>query len=76
MEYSSNIYSALYLTIATSTIFTNITNLEDPLIRDIMKMIKELNGLELKTKDNEMLLHLCLNHLTKKDTIYMTENCM
>lgn len=69
MEYSGNLYSALGLIIVTSTVFENRSNSDDPLVTDIMKMIVELNQLELKTKDGQMLLHLCLNHQTKLDNI-------
>lgn len=50
-------------------------NAENPLVGDIMKIIVELNRLELRTKDGQMLLHLCLNYDTNVDNIFTTGIC-
>lgn len=75
VEYYENIYSTLGLIIITSTLFAQNSNSEDPLVGDIMKIVVELNKLELKTKNGQMLLHLCLNYDSIVDNIFTTGIC-
>lgn len=75
MEYSKNILSTLGLIIITSITLAQNINLEDPLIGDVMKMIVEINHLNIKTKGNQTLLHLCLNYDTSVDNIFTTGIC-
>lgn len=48
---------------------------DDPLIGDIMNIIVEINKLKLRTKENQTLLHLCLNYDTNVDNIFTTGIC-
>lgn len=47
----------------------------DPLLGDVMKTIVEINKLELRTKEDQTLLHLCLNYDTNVDNIFTTGIC-
>lgn len=61
--------------IITSVVFAQGSNLEDPLVGDIMNIIVEINKLELRTKSGQMLLHLCLNYDTNVDNIFTIGIC-
>lgn len=67
-------HSAISLIVIISKIFDNRSNLEDPLIGDIMKIVVELIQFEHKTINGQTLLHLCVNHHTNINLIFMPEN--
>lgn len=71
-----NILSTLGLIIITSlTLALKDDTSEDPLIGDVMKIIVEINRLQLRTKENQTLLHLCLNYDTNVDNVFTTGIC-
>ncbi|XP_026811034.1 protein fem-1 homolog B-like [Rhopalosiphum maidis] len=74
-EYYSNIKSTLGLIIITSIALLQNGNKDDPLVGDLMKVIVEINKLELKTNKGQTLLHLCLNYDTNVDNIFTTGIC-
>ncbi|CAI6366920.1 unnamed protein product [Macrosiphum euphorbiae] len=74
-EYYSNMKSTLGLIIITSIALLQNNNNEDPLVGDLMKVIVEINKLELKTNKGQTLLHLCLNYDTNVDNIFTTGIC-
>jgi len=67
--------STLGLIIITSIALLQNNNNEDPLVGDLMKVIVEINKLELKTNKGQTLLHLCLNYDTNVDNIFTTGIC-
>jgi len=50
-------------------------NSEDPLTGDVIKTIVEINKLKLRTREEQTLLHLCLNYDTNVDNIFTTGIC-
>ncbi|CAH1711998.1 protein fem-1 homolog B [Aphis gossypii] len=74
-EYYSNMKSTLGLIIITSIALLQNGNKDDPMVGDLMKVIVEINKLELKTDKGETLLHLCLNYDTNVDNIFTTGIC-
>jgi len=74
-EYYLNIKSTLGLIIITSIALLQNNNNEDPLVGELMKVIVEINKLELKTIKGQTLLHLCLNYDTNVDNIFTTGIC-
>lgn len=66
--------STLGLIIITSIVLEH-GNSEDPLVGDIMKTIVEINKLKLRTKEDQTLLHLCLNYDTNVDNVFTTGIC-
>jgi len=50
-------------------------NKEHPLVGDLMKIIVEINKLELQNEEGQTLLHLCLNYDTNVDTVFTTGIC-
>lgn len=67
--------STLGLIIITSITLAKNVNFDDPLIGDVMKIIVEINRLNIKTKGNQTLLHLCLNYDTSVDNVFTTGIC-
>jgi len=67
--------STLGLIIITSIALLQNSNKDDPVVGDLMKVIVEINKLELKTDKGETLLHLCLNYDTNVDNIFTTGVC-
>lgn len=67
--------STLGLIIITSLTLALDNNSEDSLIGDVMKIIVEINRLQLRTKENQTLLHLCLNYDTNVDNVFTTGIC-
>lgn len=48
---------------------------EDPLTGDVIKAIVEINKLKIRTREEQTLLHLCLNYDTNVDNIFTTGIC-
>lgn len=68
--------STLGLIIITSiTLELDSCHYNDPLIGDVMKTIVEINKLELRTKGDQTLLHLCLSYDTNVDNVFTTGIC-
>lgn len=74
-EYYAYIRSTLGLIIITSMALFQNDNNEDPLVGELMKVIVEINRLELKTNKGLTLLHLSLNYDTHIDNIFTTGIC-
>lgn len=67
--------STLGLIIIISLTLEKECNLENPLRKDLMKIIVEINRMNLKSKEKRTLLHLCLNYRTNVDNIFTTGIC-
>lgn len=75
MEYFSNIFSTLGLIIITSNALEHNDNINDPLKGDVMKLIVEINRLDLRTNYGQTLLHLCLDYDTNVDSVFTSGIC-
>lgn len=75
MEYFSNIFSTLGLIIIASNALEHTDNSNDPHKGDLMKIIVEINRLDLRTNIGQTLLHLCLDYDTNVDNIFTTGIC-
>ncbi|VVC26097.1 Hypothetical protein CINCED_3A000901 [Cinara cedri] len=69
-----NMLATLGLITITSMTLEKECNLEHPFRKDIMCLIVELNRMNLRTKKNQTLLHLCLSHINV-DNAFTTKIC-
>lgn len=63
----------LELIMITSIVLELDGNPEDPLVGDVKTTIKEINKLNLRTKDEQTLLHLCLDYDPVKSIFLATD---
>lgn len=75
-EYETNIFTSLYLvTIMTKLMKNRHTKITVDNLKDLYRMVFQLNRMEVKLRDGQSLLHLAVNGVSPVDDFHTSDVC-
>lgn len=75
-EYETNIFTSLYLlTIMTKLMKNRHINVTSANLKDLYKMVFQLNKMDVRLRDGQRLLHLAVNGVSPVDDFHTSDVC-